>query len=171
MFNTAFIIGLADKETRVTNGYASDVVTHVRETRLTNLFSNILIGKVATTRSMTNYVFILCRNQSGISPIHSPLHSKGSARRSLPLHGSHGSLRQSDVREGVALVHGAGRLSSQPLHQAGASKEDSHLYLSPAGGFADPLCVWIRKVAIHEDDISHRVGMLLAHQVSPPDIS
>ena len=36
---------LADKETRVTNGYARDVVTHVRETRLTNLFSNILIGK------------------------------------------------------------------------------------------------------------------------------
>ena len=37
---------LADKETRVTNGYAQDVVTHVRETRLTNLFSNILIGKI-----------------------------------------------------------------------------------------------------------------------------
>ena len=36
---------LADKETRVSNGYACDVVTHVRETRLTNLFSNILIGK------------------------------------------------------------------------------------------------------------------------------
>jgi len=35
---------LADKETRVTNGYASQVVTHVRETRLTNIFSNILIG-------------------------------------------------------------------------------------------------------------------------------
>ena len=35
---------LADKETRVTNGYAQDVVTHVRETRLTTLFSNILIG-------------------------------------------------------------------------------------------------------------------------------
>ena len=37
---------LADKETRVTNGYAQDVVTHVRETRLTNLFSNILIGMI-----------------------------------------------------------------------------------------------------------------------------
>ena len=36
---------LADKETRVKDGYAMDVVTHVRETRLTNLFSNILIGK------------------------------------------------------------------------------------------------------------------------------
>merc|ERR1712142_571881 len=35
---------LADKETRVTNGYARDVVTYVRETRLTNIFSNILIG-------------------------------------------------------------------------------------------------------------------------------
>merc|ERR1712029_1192928 len=35
---------LADKEIRVSNGYACDVVTHVRETRLTNLFSNILIG-------------------------------------------------------------------------------------------------------------------------------
>jgi len=35
---------LADKETRVTNGYAHDVVTYVRETRLTNIFSNILIG-------------------------------------------------------------------------------------------------------------------------------
>ena len=35
---------LADKETRVTNGYATTVVTHVRETRLTNIFSNILIG-------------------------------------------------------------------------------------------------------------------------------
>jgi len=39
---------LADKETRVTNGYAQDVVTHVRETRLTNLFSNILIGVTLT---------------------------------------------------------------------------------------------------------------------------
>jgi len=39
---------LADKETRVTNGYARDVVTHVRETRLTNLFSNILIGITLT---------------------------------------------------------------------------------------------------------------------------
>jgi len=35
---------LADKETRVENGYARDVVTYVRETRLTNIFSNILIG-------------------------------------------------------------------------------------------------------------------------------
>lgn len=35
---------LADKETRVTNGYAVSVVTYVRETRLTNIFSNILIG-------------------------------------------------------------------------------------------------------------------------------
>jgi len=35
---------LADKETRVTNGYARDVVTYVRETRLTNIFSNVLIG-------------------------------------------------------------------------------------------------------------------------------
>merc|ERR1712150_364887 len=39
---------LADKETRVTNGYATSVVTHVRETRLTNIFSNILIGITLT---------------------------------------------------------------------------------------------------------------------------
>jgi len=39
---------LADKETRVTNGYATTVVTHVRETRLTNIFSNILIGITLT---------------------------------------------------------------------------------------------------------------------------
>ena len=43
---------LADKETRVTNGYAQDVVTHVRETRLTNLFSNILIGMIYQTTTM-----------------------------------------------------------------------------------------------------------------------
>jgi len=35
---------LADKETRVENGYARTIVTYVRETRLTNIFSNILIG-------------------------------------------------------------------------------------------------------------------------------
>merc|ERR1719334_1152604 len=35
---------LADKETRVENGYARDVVTYVRETRLTNILSNLLIG-------------------------------------------------------------------------------------------------------------------------------
>ena len=40
---------LADKETRVTNGYATSVVTHVRETRLTNIFSNILIGNTVLT--------------------------------------------------------------------------------------------------------------------------
>ena len=39
---------LADKETRVSNGYATSVVTHVRETRLTNIFSNILIGITLT---------------------------------------------------------------------------------------------------------------------------
>ena len=40
---------LADKETRVTSGYATSVVTHVRETRLTNIFSNILIGNTFLT--------------------------------------------------------------------------------------------------------------------------
>ena len=40
---------LADKETRVSSGYAVDVVTYVRETRLTNIFSNILIGEKLRT--------------------------------------------------------------------------------------------------------------------------
>ena len=39
---------LADKETRVSGGYATSVVTHVRETRLTTLLSNILIGITLT---------------------------------------------------------------------------------------------------------------------------
>ena len=46
---------LADKETRVTNGYATSVVTHVRETRLTNIFSNILIG---ITLTFLQYILI-----------------------------------------------------------------------------------------------------------------
>lgn len=35
---------LADVETRIEGGFATDIVTHVRETRLTNIFSNVLIG-------------------------------------------------------------------------------------------------------------------------------
>ena len=96
---------LADEETRVTNGYARDALTYMRETRLTNIFSNILIG---ITMLFLQYIL--------------PYIPKA-VLDGLFLYMAVTALYGNQMFERVTLL-----VPSQPLYQEGSTKKDAYLH-------------------------------------------